>query len=687
MLCLSAKAQQLDVQLVPHIYTGGTHITCHGQSNGQVAAIITGGQAPYKILWSTGDTTTMIQGLSAGHYHVIVHDAVFDTLQRHITLTQPAALTVQYSRSSYNGYAVAWQSAANGQLQVLPSGGVAPYKIQWGDGDSSLIRSNLIAGNYSFTVTDAAGCAFQGAQQLYAPEALQAQVQVLQQVSCHGEEDGRAALAVNGGVPPYVYQWKNGETADTASSLAAGQQHVVVKDANQKTIQVHFQISQPEAIEVSAKAFVYANKYNTSCHNCANGKIITQVTGGNVPYSYAWYNDEEELISTESNPEQLEAGKYYLSVYDAHQCKAKSGAHILPAPRDDWSMEGNEGLDAATHFIGTTDSTALIFRTNHQEAMRIEGDGTVVLEKGLKLNTLSEGMLWVKDNGEVETESDPLAKFGLDFLEYIYAEKDCEPNTVISPKWVSKPEVLHTGMPSCPAKVGINTSQPQESLHVVGNAITTGRQSSFSAAVGYGNPDDAVANATVQIRSHSNGTGGRKAIEIDHVVGEQNDFAYSVLNKVNHNTTKAFAVAQTADNNAETFVVYGDGTTVIGTTSGNAVTPANDTKLAVYGLLSAQEVRVMLTDFPDYVFEEDYCLDELDDVADYIKENKHLPGVVSAKDVHEKGGFELGAVQLMTLEKLEELYLHVIQLNERIKALESILDNVRSFRSKEIDND
>lgn len=57
-------------------------------------------------------------------------------------------------------------------------------------------------------------------------------------------------------------------------------------------------------------------------------------------------------------------------------------------------------------------------------------------------------------------------------------------------------------------------------------------------------------------------------------------------------------------------------------------------------------------------------------IAEYIKENKHLPGVVSAKEVKEKGGFELGAVQMMTLEKLEELYLHVIQLSERIKALE-----------------
>jgi hypothetical protein len=108
---------------------------------------------------------------------------------------------------------------------------------------------------------------------------------------------------------------------------------------------------------------------------------------------------------------------------------------------------------------------------------------------------------------------------------------------------------------------------------------------------------------------------------------------------------------------------------VIGAPPENTPKPTQ-TKLAVYGLITAKEVMVKLTDFPDYVFEEEYCLEELDDVADFIKTNKHLPGVVPAQEVKEKGGFELGAVQLMTMEKLEELYLYVIQMNERIKLLE-----------------
>jgi hypothetical protein len=58
-------------------------------------------------------------------------------------------------------------------------------------------------------------------------------------------------------------------------------------------------------------------------------------------------------------------------------------------------------------------------------------------------------------------------------------------------------------------------------------------------------------------------------------------------------------------------------------------------------LIAAREARVMLTNSPDYVFEDDYCLDELENVAEFIKTNEHLLGVISAKEVEENGGFEI----------------------------------------------
>jgi hypothetical protein len=57
-------------------------------------------------------------------------------------------------------------------------------------------------------------------------------------------------------------------------------------------------------------------------------------------------------------------------------------------------------------------------------------------------------------------------------------------------------------------------------------------------------------------------------------------------------------------------------------------------------------------------------------VESYINENKHLPGMPSAKEVEEEGGFELGTMNVKLLEKIEELTLYVIELkkeNEQMK--------------------
>ena len=93
-------------------------------------------------------------------------------------------------------------------------------------------------------------------------------------------------------------------------------------------------------------------------------------------------------------------------------------------------------------------------------------------------------------------------------------------------------------------------------------------------------------------------------------------------------------------------------------------------KLAVEGKIAARGVKVTTTAFADYVFEPTYKLRPLSSVENYINENKHLPGMPSAKDVEKEGGFELGNMNVKMLEKIEELTLYVIELkkeNEQMK--------------------
>ena len=86
------------------------------------------------------------------------------------------------------------------------------------------------------------------------------------------------------------------------------------------------------------------------------------------------------------------------------------------------------------------------------------------------------------------------------------------------------------------------------------------------------------------------------------------------------------------------------------------------------GQLQAKEVKVTLSDWPDYVFGEDYKLMSLGETEQYIKENGHLPGVPSAQTVEEEG-LSLGEMNARLMQKVEELTLHVIELQKQIDEL------------------
>jgi len=122
-------------------------------------------------------------------------------------------------------------------------------------------------------------------------------------------------------------------------------------------------------------------------------------------------------------------------------------------------------------------------------------------------------------------------------------------------------------------------------------------------------------------------------------------------------------------------------------------TSTPDSKLAVNGVIHSKEVKVDLTGWPDYVFEEGYHLPSLEHVANHIKEKGHLINIPTAQEV-EENGIELGEMNMKLLEKIEELVLYTLGqeeklakqqerlkeldvLKERIEKIEKLLSNTR----------
>ena len=93
-------------------------------------------------------------------------------------------------------------------------------------------------------------------------------------------------------------------------------------------------------------------------------------------------------------------------------------------------------------------------------------------------------------------------------------------------------------------------------------------------------------------------------------------------------------------------------------------------KMSVDGKFICEEVKVQLSaDWADYVFEENYNLMSIDEVAKFIATNKHLPNIPSADEL-EKNGLDLSAMNILMMQKIEELTLYVIELDKQNKLLQ-----------------
>lgn len=96
-------------------------------------------------------------------------------------------------------------------------------------------------------------------------------------------------------------------------------------------------------------------------------------------------------------------------------------------------------------------------------------------------------------------------------------------------------------------------------------------------------------------------------------------------------------------------------------------------QLAVNGEVIATGLRLELPSaWPDYVFADDYALMPLNEVHQFIQNEKHLPGVPAAAEMAE--GIDVAATQVNLMQKVEELTLYLIQQNEKIQALEARLE-------------
>jgi hypothetical protein len=194
---------------------------------------------------------------------------------------------------------------------------------------------------------------------------------------------------------------------------------------------------------------------------------------------------------------------------------------------------------------------------------------------------------------------------------------------------------------------GIGTVSPENTLHINGSVRIDGN-STLPTNANANNTNNYVNNYNLRLLSANNGF----YISMSNISNDRRVYLQSGHNDSGY----AYGVGSICIN------PFG-GDVGIGTTNPNQ-------KLTVNGTIYGKEVKVDLNvPGPDYVFEPTYNLPSLTEIETYIKANKHLPEVPSAKEM-EANGINLSEMNMLLLKKVEELTLHIIRQEKRISELE-----------------
>jgi len=297
-----------------------SNISCFGSTDGAVDITVTGGTAPYTYSWSNGAATEDVSGLASGSATVVVTDANGCSTSASFTITQPAsALGV----SNVTITDVLCNGGNTGAIDITVTGGTAPYTFSWSNGAGSEDLTNLSAGSYVGTITDANGCQFVSPA-LVVDEpvsALALSGAVVTDVSCNGGNDGAVDITVTGGTPPYTFSWNNGSITEDLTNVPAGIYTGTITDANGCSIVGSVTVTQPTAIATSVSVT------NIDCFGSSTGVVDLTVTGGTAPYTYSWSNGDAT-----QDLNGVAAGTYNVIITDAAGCTVNATATVTQAP-------------------------------------------------------------------------------------------------------------------------------------------------------------------------------------------------------------------------------------------------------------------------------------------------------------------------------------------------------------------
>lgn len=319
--CQQTESASIDESGAPTLSASPTPATC-GMANGSIDLMVSG-IAATNIDWDNdgtmGDSDPEdISGLAPGTYMVVVTGSGGCEALLSVTIDDLPGPTSSFTQVN------AACSMANGSIDLMVEGGTMPYEYDW-DGDmafdDSEDLSGLSPGTYTVVVRDANACTTTETVTITGAEGPTLTVDGMDE-TCSAF-NGSIELTVNGGTPPFIYDWDNDGTGDNddpedPTGLPAGTYTVVVTDDNGCTDQISVTLT-------NAPGITELQLVPTDATFCSqtDGSIALTVIGGTSPYAYDWNNDGEPAPDFDAEDlTGVPQGTYTVTVTDANNCPA-----------------------------------------------------------------------------------------------------------------------------------------------------------------------------------------------------------------------------------------------------------------------------------------------------------------------------------------------------------------------------
>ena len=262
-------------------------VRCFGEANGRIHVGAHGGTGLLDYVWSDPNQQldTVAVNLAPGIYTVTITDGNGCSLSETAAITQPPAMVIALTPTHIPCF-----GETTGTIQSNVSGGTPPYNYSWNVPQNTPVITNLAAGTYTLTVTDANNCHSMGAQATVNQPATPIQVLTVQtQLACFGAGNGIASAAASGSNgPPFTFAWSNGLSGPAPATFSAGTYTVTATDGSGCTGTGTISIQEREKIEVDVAVIP------PTCQGGNNGQAaVNKVTGGagngiSGNYHYQW---------------------------------------------------------------------------------------------------------------------------------------------------------------------------------------------------------------------------------------------------------------------------------------------------------------------------------------------------------------------------------------------------------------